>query len=71
MLEVRENNIRVITLCPGSVDTTFSSHAARTPKGKGVIPQPEDIASVVLNTLLMPRNVMVSEIDIRPTNPKG
>jgi len=70
MLEVRENNIRVITLCPGSVDTAFGD-GERPHRSRGGIPKAEDIAQVVLNTLLMPRHVMVSEVDIRPTNPKA
>lgn len=65
MLEVRKYNIRVITICPGSVDTTFTGLKTENP----TIPKPEDIANVLVNALLMPRNVMVSEIDIRPTNP--
>ena len=70
MLEVREQNIRVITLCPGSVDTAFAglSHHAKNPSA---IPSADDIASVVLGAVAMPRNTMISEIDIRPTNPKG
>ena len=72
MLEVREHNIRVVTLCPGSVDTGFGdSEKSGSPKSSGNIPKAKDIAQVVVDTLLMPRNVMVSEIDIRPTNPKG
>ncbi|MBI1804494.1 MAG: SDR family NAD(P)-dependent oxidoreductase [Ignavibacteriae bacterium] len=70
MLEVRENNIRVITLCPGSVETAFGDHE-KTPRSPGVIPTAKDVAQVAINTLLMPRHVMVSEVDIRPTNPKG
>ena len=70
MLEVRENNIRVITLCPGSVDTDFGD-PGQAPSRPGIIPTAGDIASVALDALRMPRNVMVSEIDIRPTNPKG
>jgi NADP-dependent 3-hydroxy acid dehydrogenase YdfG len=70
MLEVRDRNIRVITLCPGSVDTTFGVSGTH-PKDATRIPQAEDIAQVIVNALLMPRTVMVSEIDIRPTNPKG
>jgi NADP-dependent 3-hydroxy acid dehydrogenase YdfG len=66
MLEVRENNIRVITICPGSVYTTFSSNV----NDATLMPKPEDIATVVIDALRMPRNVMVSEIDVRPTNPK-
>jgi len=71
MLEVREKNIRVITLCPGSVDTTFGGAAASSLKSWGSIPGAGDIATVAVNTLRMPRHVMVSEVDIRPTNPKG
>ena len=71
MLEVREHNVRVITLCPGSVDTDFDNHAKNSPRSSGNIPKAEDIAQVVVDTLRMPRNVMVSEVDIRPTNPKG
>ncbi len=70
MLEVREKNIRVITLCPGSVDTDFAGPGS-TPPRPGVIPTADDIAAVALDALSMPRNVMVSEIDIRPTNPKA
>lgn len=65
MLEVRQHNIRVITICPGSVNTSFSDNV----KNPSRMPQPEDIAKVVVNALSMPRNVMVSEVDVRPTNP--
>ncbi len=71
MLEVRENNIRVITICPGSVDTSFGDSGARKARSKGRIPSADDIATVVMDTVKMPRHVMVSEVDVRPTNPKG
>ena len=70
MLEVRDKNIRVITLCPGSVATDFAGpghHAANA----HAIPSADSIAAVALDAVRMPRNTMVSEIDIRPTNPKG
>lgn len=70
MLEVREHNIRVITLCPGSVDTGFGNPQEPS-KNPDVIPKAADIAQVVVDTLRMPRNVMVSEVDIRPTKPRG
>ncbi len=70
MLEVREHNIRVVTICPGSVETGFGDRSAESPRSSGNIPKAEDIANVVLHTLMMPRHVMVSEVDIRPTNPK-
>lgn len=69
MLEEREFNIRVITICPGSVDTTFSTHKP-DPKRSEKVLHPQDVADSILAALMMPDRAMVSEIDIRPTNPK-
>ncbi len=66
MLEVREHNIRVVTVFPGSVDTTFSSMNKRGDK----ITQPEDVADAVVFAVTAPTRSMFSEIDVRPTNPK-
>lgn len=68
MLEVRKHNIRVITICPGSVATSFSKGINRK-KNNSRIPTAEDIAQIVVDALKMPQNVMMSEIDVRPTNP--
>ena len=65
MLEVRQYNIRVITVFPGSVDTTFSA----TSKRGESITQPEDVASAVVFAVTAPERSMFSEIDVRPTNP--
>jgi NADP-dependent 3-hydroxy acid dehydrogenase YdfG len=65
MLEVREHNIRVITIFPGSVDTSFSLMNKRGEK----ITQPEDVASAVVFAVTAPERTMFSEIDLRPTNP--
>ncbi|MBI3786833.1 MAG: SDR family NAD(P)-dependent oxidoreductase [Ignavibacteriales bacterium] len=67
MLEVREHNIRVITICPGSVDTAFSHH---DPSKAEKILSPQDVAVTLLAAMSLPERAMVSEIDIRPTNPK-
>ncbi len=67
MLEVRQHNIRVITVCPGSVDTSFSPNPHDHPEK---ILSPQDVADTVLSAVLIPPRAMVSEIDIRPTNPK-
>lgn len=69
MLEVREQNIRVITICPGSVDTSFSP-TPKEPSRSEKILHPQDVADTVLAALMLPDRAMVSEIDIRPTNPK-
>ncbi len=62
MLEVRDYNIRVVTICPGAVNTEFSDHA----KDAHTIIQPEDIAETTLFALTMPARTNVSEIDVRP-----
>jgi NADP-dependent 3-hydroxy acid dehydrogenase YdfG len=69
MLEVREHNIRVITICPGSVDTSFSPQE-KDPKRSEKILHPQDVADTLLAAITLPERAMVSEIDIRPTNPK-
>jgi 3-oxoacyl-[acyl-carrier protein] reductase len=63
MLEVRDFNIRVVTICPGSVNTEFSDHA----HNRQTIIQPEDIAETTLFALTMPERTNVSEMDVRPT----
>jgi len=65
MLEVREHNIRVSTVFPGSVETAFST----TGKKGSNITQPEDVADAVLFAITAPARSMFSEIDVRPTRP--
>lgn len=65
MLEVREHNIRVITIFPGSVATGFSHVNKKGPN----ITQPEDVGDAVVFAVTAPERAMFSEIDVRPTNP--
>jgi NADP-dependent 3-hydroxy acid dehydrogenase YdfG len=65
MLEVREYNIRAASICPGSVNTEFGHHP-----NKDKILQPKDVAETVIDIIKMPANALISEIDLRPTNPK-
>ena len=69
MLEERQHNIRVITICPGSVDTDFSGHGSGGSRGEKIL-SPQDVAETVLSAITIHPRAMVSEIDIRPTNPK-
>ena len=69
MLEERQFNIRVITICPGSVDTTFSGEGGESSRADRIL-SPQDVADTVVSAVHMPARAMVSEIDIRPTNPK-
>ncbi|MFZ4619988.1 MAG: SDR family oxidoreductase [Bacteroidota bacterium] len=63
MLEVREHNIRVVTISPGSVNTGFADKDHDQPNAI----QPADVAETVVFALTMPNRVNVSEIDVRPT----
>ncbi len=68
MLEVRKHNIRVVTICPGSVDTEFG-FSNRSNRDR--ILKPKDVAEAAVLAASLPATAMMSEIDLRPTNPKG
>ncbi len=67
MLEVRKHNIRVITICPGSTDTGFGSGSH---PNRDKILRPEDVAEAAVLAASLPARAMMSEIDLRPTNPR-
>jgi len=69
MLEVRKDNIRVIAICPGSVDTSLLRDQPMLKSEPSRILQPEDVAASILHALALPERALVSELDIRPTNP--
>jgi 3-oxoacyl-[acyl-carrier protein] reductase len=69
MLEVRKDNVRVVTVCPGSVDTPLLHNQPMLHTDPHRILRPEDVADTILHALLLPARALVSELDIRPTNP--
>ncbi len=69
MLEERKNNIRVIAVCPGSVATAMLENQPLLPSNAEKILRPEDVADTILAALRLPGRALVSELDIRPTNP--
>ena len=68
MLEERKNGVRVLAICPGSVTTEFSAPDQDETKQKRKL-QTEDISSSIIHAIRLPQRAMISEIDIRPTNP--
>ncbi|RMD49738.1 MAG: SDR family NAD(P)-dependent oxidoreductase, partial [Ignavibacteria bacterium] len=70
MLELREYNIRVVAVCPGSVMTDMISNAPVKPSNPDKILAPEDVASTVKSIIELPDRANISELEIRPTNPK-
>jgi len=69
MLEVRKEGIRVLTICPGSVDTGMLRDQPMLKSAPDRILRPEDVADAILHAVRLPGRAMVSELDIRPTNP--
>jgi 3-oxoacyl-[acyl-carrier protein] reductase len=69
LLEVRKHNVRVVALCPGSVDTSFGGRGERPRANRDRVLSPEDVAQAVLATLTLADRALVSELDLRPTNP--
>src|SRR3989339_1409724 len=60
MLEVREYNIRVAAICPGSVDTEFNPNREITVMRENILLS-EDVAETVALVLKMPVRALVSE----------
>jgi 3-oxoacyl-[acyl-carrier protein] reductase len=69
MLEVRKEGIRVITICPGSVATGMLRDQPLLKSDPDRILRPEDVAQAILHAVQLPARALVSELDIRPTNP--
>jgi 3-oxoacyl-[acyl-carrier protein] reductase len=69
MLEARKDNIRVIAICPGSVATSMMQDQPMLKSDPSKILQPEDVAAMILHAIQLPSRALVSELDVRPTNP--
>jgi 3-oxoacyl-[acyl-carrier protein] reductase len=69
LLEVRKEGIRVVTICPGSVDTEMLHEQPLLQANPQRILQPEDVADAILHAVRLPARATVSELDVRPTNP--
>jgi len=67
MQEVRQDNIKVSYVCPGSVNTHFGGDTPSDDKAWQL--QPEDIAQVVINLLEMDPRALPSKVELRPSKP--
>jgi len=67
MQEVRQDNIKVSYIMPGSVNTEFGGDKPSDQKSWQL--QPSDIAKVVMDLLEFPDRAMPSRIEIRPSHP--
>jgi 3-oxoacyl-[acyl-carrier protein] reductase len=67
MQEVRQDNIKVSYIMPGSVNTNFGGGEPGAEKSWEL--QPADIAQVVLDLLHHPQRSLPSRVEIRPSKP--
>jgi len=67
MQEVRQDNIKVSYICPGSVNTYFGGDTPTDDQSWQL--QPNDIAEIVVDLLEMNERALPSKIEVRPSKP--
>ena len=67
MQEVRQDNIKVSYICPGSVNTAFGGDTPSEDKAWQL--QPADVAQVIIDLLEMPERALPSKVELRPSKP--
>lgn len=67
MLDLRQYNIKVTTIMPGSVASHFNDHEPSEKDAWKI--QPEDIGKLVVDLLKMHPRTLPSKIEVRPTRP--
>jgi 3-oxoacyl-[acyl-carrier protein] reductase len=70
MLDHRNDNVRVCSIMPGSVDTGFGGDSTKRQGDISWMIAPEDIAETVALVLRMPPRTMISRIEMRPSKPQ-
>ncbi|BDP41858.1 short-chain dehydrogenase [Deinococcus aetherius] len=66
-LDLRQHDIKVTQIMPGSVATHFAGHTPSEADAWKI--QPEDIAQLTLDLLEMPARTLPSRIEVRPSRP--
>ncbi|WP_224487969.1 SDR family oxidoreductase [Robertkochia flava] len=68
MLDLRQYDIKVTTIMPGSVASHFNGHTPDEDSDAWKI-QPEDLGELVLDLLKMHPRTLPSKVEVRPTRP--
>jgi len=69
MLDVRQQDVKVSTIMPGSVSTYFNGHVPSDADAWKI--QPEDIGEITIGLLKMDARTLPSKIEVRPSRPGG
>lgn len=67
MLDVRQDDVKVTTIMPGSVKTHFNNHDPSDKDNWKI--QPEDIGQLVVDLLRMNPRTLPSKVEVRPSKP--
>lgn len=67
MLDLRQQDVKVTTIMPGSVTSHFNNHEPSADDAWKI--QPEDIGEIVYDLLMMNPRTLPSKIEVRPTKP--
>ena len=67
MLDLRQEDIKVSYIMPGSVATHFGGHSPSDEDAWKI--QPEDIADIVVSLLKLPERTLPSRVEVRPSKP--
>lgn len=67
MLDLRQQDVKVTTIMPGSVTSHFNNHIPSAEDAWKI--QPEDIGEIVYDLLLMNPRTLPSKIEVRPSKP--
>ncbi|HNR49516.1 MAG TPA: SDR family oxidoreductase [Bacteroidia bacterium] len=67
MLDLRQHDVKVTTIMPGSVTSHFNNHVPSAEDAWKI--QPEDIGEMVYDLLKMNPRVLPSKIEVRPAKP--
>lgn len=67
MLDLRQDDIQVSTIMPGSVATSFGGQTPTEEDAWKI--QPEDIADIVVSLLKLPERTLPSRVEVRPSKP--
>lgn len=67
-VEERDNGIRTVTICPGSVDTPiWDTDTVQADFDRSAMLTPEDVAQSILHAALLPRHAVVEEMIVKPS----
>lgn len=67
--EVRDKNVRVISVYPSYVDTDVIPESKQKEIGKGIYMRAEDVADSIISAVKLPQRALIKDIEIWGTNP--